>query len=76
MEEFGPEWRAAPKGVPEGGQAEFTNALNMFGRGASARGPARLNPGELSKGRGKVASVSYRLSSRRSSEITLRVIIE
>jgi hypothetical protein len=32
--------------------------------------------GHAAKGRGKVASVSYRLSSRRSSEITLRVIIE
>ena len=37
--------------------------------------PARLTQGELSKGRGKVASVSYRLSSRRSSD-TLRVMIE
>ena len=37
---------------------------------ATAKGPApcSFNPGELSKGRGKVASVSYRLSSRRSSE--------
>ena len=34
------------------------------------------HPSELSKGRGKVASVSYRLSSRRSNEITLRVMIE
>ena len=37
--------------------------------------PCSFNPGELSKGRGKVASVSYRLSSRRSSD-TLRVMIE
>ena len=45
---------------------------------ATAKGPApcSFTPGELSKGRGKVASVSYRLSSRRSSEITLRVMIE
>ena len=45
---------------------------------ATAKGPApcSFNPGEVRKGRGKVASVSYRLSSRRSSEITLRVMIE
>ena len=44
MEEFGPEWRAAPKGVPEGGQAEFTNALNMFGRRSFCEGPCSFKP--------------------------------
>ena len=52
-----------------------TMAMTFFSATAKGPAPCSFNPGEVRKGRGKVASVSYRLSSRRSSEITLRVMV-